>query len=158
MPNLQKMDEVVYHGYRLSGDGSVIAVECPTGEHIRMLRHVVRHSPSGLSWGYLGSGPCDTARSLLLDALGEDALCPECQGFACVVYVADGDGYRGEPFDPVRHPWAKRGSPCACSDGYRMVPYMDFVDIVAEWGEEWVMTRSRILAWLEQAEADQCED
>lgn len=36
------------------------------------LRHYVRHSPTGFSWGYYGSGPADLARSLLWDALGAE--------------------------------------------------------------------------------------
>ena len=31
------------------------------------LRHVVYHSPDGLQWGYGGSGPADTALSILYD-------------------------------------------------------------------------------------------
>lgn len=30
------------------------------------LNHVVRHSPTGIEWGYAGSGPADLARSVLL--------------------------------------------------------------------------------------------
>ncbi|MEP0547491.1 MAG: DUF6166 domain-containing protein [Rhodothermales bacterium] len=30
------------------------------------VKHVVRHSPSGIEWGYDGSGPADLARSVLL--------------------------------------------------------------------------------------------
>ncbi|MEP0548278.1 MAG: DUF6166 domain-containing protein [Rhodothermales bacterium] len=30
------------------------------------VKHVVRHSPSGIEWGYHGSGPADLARSVLL--------------------------------------------------------------------------------------------
>ena len=153
MPSRQQSDAVVYHGYRLPS-GPIIALESP-GLPVRSLRHVVRHSPSGLNWGYRGSGPCDTARSLLLDALGEDAACPQCRGCARVVYVADGEGFRAEPFDPVRHPWTRRGWLCVCSDGYRPVPYMAFVDVVAVWGQEWTMRRSDILAWLEDAELRQ---
>jgi hypothetical protein len=37
------------------------------------LHHVVRHSPTGMEWGYGGSGPSDTALSILTDHLG-DAL------------------------------------------------------------------------------------
>lgn len=36
------------------------------------LTHVVVHSPSGLEWGYGGSGPSDLALSILTDFLGED--------------------------------------------------------------------------------------
>ena len=31
----------------------------------RTLKHKVKHSPTGMEWGYLGSGPADTARSIL---------------------------------------------------------------------------------------------
>jgi len=34
------------------------------------LKHIVRHSPTGFSWGYAGSGPADLARSILADYLG----------------------------------------------------------------------------------------
>lgn len=37
------------------------------GVWVGELTHVVRHSPTGLEWGYGGSGPADTARSLLAD-------------------------------------------------------------------------------------------
>jgi len=33
------------------------------------LRHVVRHSPTGMEWGYSGSGPADLALSILTDYL-----------------------------------------------------------------------------------------
>jgi hypothetical protein len=40
------------------------------------LRHVPVHSPTGLEWGYGGSGPADTALAILLDATGESDLLP----------------------------------------------------------------------------------
>ena len=36
----------------------------------RPLKHVAKHSPTGLSWGYGGSGPADTALSILTDMFG----------------------------------------------------------------------------------------
>ncbi len=144
------MADVVYHGRRSMAGDRVVTVETNDGEPVGALKHVVRHSPSGLNWGYKGSGPSDTARSLLLAALGDAAACPECQGSARVVYVADGDGYRAEPFNSARHSWTKRGWQCKCWDGYKDVPYIDFADIVATWGEEWRLTRSYICAWLRQ--------
>lgn len=36
------------------------------------LRHHVRHSPNGFSWGYFGSGPAELARCLLWDYLGHE--------------------------------------------------------------------------------------
>ena len=50
--------------------GGFVKVFLPDGKS-RPLRHVKYHSPSGLSWGYQGSGPADLALSLLCDVLGE---------------------------------------------------------------------------------------
>ncbi|MBA7472803.1 hypothetical protein ES707_08135 [subsurface metagenome] len=36
------------------------------------LKHMVRHSPDGFNWGYEGSGPADTALSILTDCLGKE--------------------------------------------------------------------------------------
>lgn len=38
----------------------------------RRLTHRVKHSPTGMGWGYAGSGPADLARSILWDACGPD--------------------------------------------------------------------------------------
>lgn len=35
------------------------------------LSHIVRHSPDGFNWGYGGSGPADTALSILTDCVGK---------------------------------------------------------------------------------------
>lgn len=42
------------------------------GEARASVTHVVRHSPSGLEWGYGGSGPADLARSVLLALADEE--------------------------------------------------------------------------------------
>ena len=109
-----------------------------------MLPHTVRHSPSGMNWGYRGSGPCDTALSLLLAALGDDAICPLCQGSDRVIYTGDGR-------DTCIRTLRPGTLPCTCDAGFRKVPYMQFTDIVAGWGNQWTITRSRILAWLQEA-------
>lgn len=56
-----------YSGNR-RGNVALITVQDALG--IRSLEHVVRHSPTGLEWGYGGSGPSDTALSILTDYLG----------------------------------------------------------------------------------------
>lgn len=38
------------------------------------LAHVVKHSPTGISWGYGGSGPADCALSILIDFTGSISL------------------------------------------------------------------------------------
>lgn len=70
----------------VAGDtGGITSVYVEDGGTRRPLRQVVCHSPSGMSWGYAGSGPADLALSILADVLGEtptraelyqgDALC-----------------------------------------------------------------------------------
>jgi len=56
--------------------GSVASVLVEQGGTRTPLRHVPAHSPTGLEWGYGGSGPADTALAILLDATGEAALLP----------------------------------------------------------------------------------
>jgi hypothetical protein len=56
-----------YHGRSADGEFEVLAVDA-NGQ--RALYHAVEWSPTGYSWGYLGAGPTDLARSLLLDRLG----------------------------------------------------------------------------------------
>ncbi len=41
------------------------------GEACASVAHVPRHSPTGIEWGYLGSGPADLARSVLLSLTDE---------------------------------------------------------------------------------------
>jgi len=53
-------------------DGTAVAMVCDYVAHFyRQLPHVVRHSPDGFEWGYMGSGPADLALSILADHLGE---------------------------------------------------------------------------------------
>lgn len=42
------------------------------GEELEPLQHRERHSPDGFNWGYGGSGPADTARSILWDVIGRE--------------------------------------------------------------------------------------
>jgi hypothetical protein len=56
--------------------GSVASVLVEQAGTPTPLRHVPVHSPTGLEWGYGGSGPADTALAILLDATGEADLLP----------------------------------------------------------------------------------
>jgi hypothetical protein len=47
-----------------------IYVEAP-GQKVWPLHHHERHSPDGFNWGYLGSGPAEAARCILIDAVGQ---------------------------------------------------------------------------------------
>jgi hypothetical protein len=62
-----------YAGERVLGRAVVtVHVLTAAGVTSYLLPHLVRHSPDGFNWGYLGSGPADLARSLLADCLGTD--------------------------------------------------------------------------------------
>lgn len=52
---------------RVAGTVGVLRVG-PDGQ-LTPLRHRLHHSPSGMEWGYAGSGPADLARSMLADYL-----------------------------------------------------------------------------------------
>ena len=53
----QEDSGVLYRGYRRGLADQFIEVENQHGEVIGVLQHVVRHSPSGMNWGYVGAGP-----------------------------------------------------------------------------------------------------
>jgi hypothetical protein len=58
-----------YIGKRLESGDCVIAVQFQGLEW--PLHHVKLHSPEGFEWGYAGSGPADTALSILADYFDE---------------------------------------------------------------------------------------
>jgi len=68
----------VYRGYSDQGDatGPVSVVVYEEGQEPYRLRHMIVHSPTGMSWGYDGSGAADLALSVLADYLGEAAAIP----------------------------------------------------------------------------------
>jgi hypothetical protein len=144
-------DEVIYHGYhRSSAAVSLVTIETEHGQQLGLLHHVVRYSPTGLNWGYQGSGPADLARSLLIAALGDHARCPACAGTTKL--ACNRDHYRDQPDHPGR---AATDDPelvqrcLACDDGYRPLPYQDFhTEHVATWGNQWRIRRADIQAWL----------
>ncbi len=68
----------VYRGYSDQGDatGPVSVVVYEEGQEPYRLRRMIVHSPTGMSWGYDGSGAADLALSVLADYLGEAAAIP----------------------------------------------------------------------------------
>jgi len=68
----------VYRGYSDQGDasGPVSVLVYEEGHEPYKLRHLIVHSPSGMSWGYQGSGAADLALAVLADYLGEAAAIP----------------------------------------------------------------------------------
>ncbi|MER6514779.1 DUF6166 domain-containing protein [Nonomuraea sp. NPDC001636] len=143
--------EVIYHGYRREVGDSSIAIETPGGEQIGVVGHLPKHSPTGIGWGYHGSGAADCARSLLIAALGDDAACRTCNGTAKVVFdLKTGNDL---PYDPDKAAdyYPELIYRCVCEDGYRVGPalYQAFkFAYVSQWGAEWRMSRSDILLWL----------
>lgn len=154
-------DDVVYHGICGPDSRAEILAEDLAGRRLRRVPHIVRHSPTGVNWGYGGSGPADAARSLILDALGDQGTCAECGGTGKVVYDPD-DGHESQTtaYDPHRSPqdYADDGLEVTscwqtdCDGGYRQVPYQAFKwDNVAGWENDWTIRRAQILTWLQAA-------
>ncbi|MFI6909734.1 DUF6166 domain-containing protein [Nonomuraea sp. NPDC050394] len=150
--------DVIYHGYRREIGGSFIAVEDEAGQQLGVVTHLPRHSPTGLSWGYLGSGAADCARSLLMAALGDAATCTACAGTRQIVLAFDEatEEITEQPYDPDQAPAVDPElimSCGTCDDGTRVHPihYQAFKEeFVARWGEEWTMPREEIVAWFTQ--------
>lgn len=60
----------IYYGYNTGPGSQVVWVVTPKDEKY-ILKHICRHSPDGFQWGYGGSGPADTALSILHDCVGK---------------------------------------------------------------------------------------
>ena len=150
-------EDRVYVGHR---DGRV-TVHTATGEEIGPLQHHVKHSPAGFNWGYAGSGPAELARCLLIDALGDSAICVTCNGTNDVVYDAQRDCERPfvEGIDDAMD--ETRGSCTECG-GDRVTPvvttrYQTFKgDVIARLpqGEPWRIPRRDVLAWVHENEPE----
>lgn len=145
------LEDRLYVGH---GDGRV-TVHTLAGDEIGPLQHHVRHSPTGFNWGYLGSGPADLARCLLIDALGDSGICGTCRGTNDVVY--DVELARERPFDATADDATdeSRGS-CTDCGGDRVSPvvtalYQTFKrDVVARLPQRqgWRLGRSEVMAWV----------
>ena len=55
------------------GTGSVTVVDEGVERPLDPRLDLVNHSPTGLEWGYHGSGPAQLALAMLADATGDDA-------------------------------------------------------------------------------------
>lgn len=60
-----------YHGKQNVNKAGPIDIFVTENDKTRKLVHIVRHSPDGFQIGYGGSGPADTALSILSDCLDE---------------------------------------------------------------------------------------
>lgn len=157
-----KSATVIYRGYGNDNAAGGRLVMIEAGGETCPLPHQVKHSPSGMSWGYNGSGAADLARSLLIDALGVDARCRVCEGTGQVVFDVEAD------MDvPTRVAMAHRSGGggaqerfsevmgCShCEDGCVVLPslYQPFKrDVIAKLSEDgWVLARAEVLEWIRQ--------
>ena len=83
-----QVPQKLYIGSRIGG----CSVHVVKGDRLRSLDHVEYHSPDGFEWGYAGSGPADTALSILADYFEEDAeaaLRPGSKAFLLHQYFKD---------------------------------------------------------------------
>jgi len=159
--------QVVYRGHP---DGETVTVERSGSQPLRVverLPHIAKHSPTGMGWGYCGSGPADLARSLLIHALGDDSRCTVCDGSNNVVYdtATDTDVPAQRAHDVARldeQLAAARFSPpmacLACEGGWALTPatYQRFkFDVVAALpATGWTLTRAEVLTWYQRYRAD----
>ena len=68
LEDLEKVNPAKVYTAIRGEDENTITVSDEKGT--RPLRHIVYHSPTGMEWGYGGSGPSDLARSILADFAG----------------------------------------------------------------------------------------
>jgi hypothetical protein len=156
--NTPDTDTVIYCGsHRASNAPGPVWVE-RGGHLVGVLTHRTgarSHSPTGFSWGYGGSGPAELARAMLIDALGDEAVCPTCRGAGMVAVEEDETSH-----EILEVPWTgdPDGAPdnvMTCldcdRDGVRRLPYQQFKwDIIARLPDEWTIPRADVLAWWAQ--------
>jgi hypothetical protein len=114
-----------YIGYRDAEGVTQVLVTNEEGQHYP-LPHEVRHSPTGFEWGYLGSGPADLARCLLLDALPFEER-----------YKAEGL-YQYFKQDVVQYLY---NGPVYVTGPYKKQP--------TGWANVWAMTDTMLRGWVE---------
>jgi hypothetical protein len=145
-PALVALQDVLYRGVQPPGGGAGKITICTlTGREIATVTHLVKHSPTGMGWGYLGSGASDCARSLLAAVIGEKlAVCVICAGTGQVVFGQNRPPRENDPTATLRA--------CAfCDLGLDLPPaiYHRFKEqFVAVWDNEFGITRGAIVGWL----------
>jgi hypothetical protein len=58
-------------GVRINGKCIVYRLDPPDCTTLNMALHLRQHSPTGLEWGYRGSGPAQLALAILFDVLSD---------------------------------------------------------------------------------------
>lgn len=136
--------------YTGHNDGRTVTVIRDGDPIQRQLTHLPRHSPTGFSWGYGGSGPADLARALLVDALPHPS-CRTCGGSGQVVWI----GEDPQPYNSLVELSADNDvEGCTaegCDEGYTVTPdlYQRFKsEVVAVLPRSWTVTRAEMLTWM----------
>ncbi|OUN01358.1 MAG: hypothetical protein BAA04_07000 [Firmicutes bacterium ZCTH02-B6] len=115
--------EAAWQLTQADGGESTIAVTVNDAQaHPTALKHIVCHSPTGMEWGYAGSGPADLALSILAHYLGEED--------AVERYLHSSN-------------WVHMEQPVAI----RL--HHEFKDqFISHWGNSWRITGEQIASWL----------
>lgn len=129
------------------------------------LTHHSKHSPSGFSWGYAGSGPSELARCILIDHLDDKGRCGRCggQGDVPLFDVIDANDELVDTVDETEARAAfksgaklrgtnRRGTCPACYGEKTSFPpglYQAFKEaFVVAWATDWEITSEEIDTWL----------
>lgn len=65
----------IYAGHRIRGEPRVwVIIDGSRSEPLPWRLDLDNHSPTGLEWGYAGSGPAQLALAILADATGDDRV------------------------------------------------------------------------------------
>ena len=104
-----------------------VGIKWPAGPSWRLLTHCNLHSPTGFEVGYGGSGPADTAASILADYFGEDTHW-------------------------VERTWRGRsnGRPSMAMKLHQAFKFEVIAGIGLEPGEVYMLQEPEITAWLEE--------
>jgi hypothetical protein len=117
-----------YRGYRTVDDLAVVLVDHDDGSTTELVHHR-KHTPAGFEWGYLGSGPAELARCLIIDYMDTRAWCAACEGTGLT-----GPAYRHrDTLDPDQC-WICMGERTT----FQPVVYQSLkFEIVSTWGDRW---------------------
>lgn len=135
----------LYRGYGNENPAGGRLVTVVDGTSESPLLHIAWHSPSGMTWGYGGSGPADLALSLLVDALGDEVRCRTCGGSGSVMFDPELD--EEVPYLPDHDCEPMRCMDCQ-SGIRRGLPYQEFKwGVVAKLPDSWTLTVTEVRRW-----------
>lgn len=145
------LPDLIFYGNQLPGGGAgIITAYSVLGHSQPGFKHWAKHSPTGVGWGYLGSGAADCARSLIAAAVGDKrAVCIICHGTGKIMFVP---GSGADPRQALSDDPAQHVHDCDyCDCGLRIYPseYQRFKEaVVGTWPDTFMATRKGIVGWL----------